>query len=91
MKLFADDTVLYHGIIYHHLLIPLIFSVILNLDALQAWGCKGSWNSTRPSVRYYGLRLSLHKPFEASYTIHGQTLESVEFDNYTLGGLVTKV
>ena len=41
---------------YHHLLILLISSVILMLSRLGS--ASGSWNSTRPSVSYYGLRLS---------------------------------
>jgi len=41
---------------YHHLLTLLVFSVILML--FRVGSASGSLNLTRPSVRYYGLRLS---------------------------------
>jgi len=64
---------------YHHLLILLISSVILMLSRLGS--ASGLWNSTHPSVMILWVTLK-HKPVEASYTIHGQTLELVDSSKY---------
>ena len=77
VRLFADDTVLYHGISSS----ADTADLQRDLDALQAWECK--WLMEFNPSRCQLLRVTLkHKPVEASYTIHGQTLELVESAKY---------
>ena len=48
-----------------------------DLDAPEAWECK--WLMEFNPSKCQTLRVTLkHKPVEASYMIHGQTLELVE-------------
>ena len=77
VRLFADDTVLYHGISS-----PADTADLQrDLDALQAWERK--WLMEFNPSKCQILRVTLkHKPVEASYTIHGQTLELVESPKY---------
>jgi len=77
LRLFADDTALYHGISS-----PADTAGLqLDLDALQACECK--WLMEFNPSRCQILRVTLkHKSLEASYKIHGQTLELVESAKY---------
>ena len=77
VRLFADDTVLYHGISS-----PADTADLQrDLDALQAWERK--WLMEFNPSKCQVLRVTLkHKPVEASYMIHGQTLELVESAKY---------
>jgi len=62
---------------YHHLLTLLIFCVILILFTLGS--ASGSRNLTKCQI----LRVMLkHKPVDAPYTIHDQTLELVDSAKY---------
>ena len=77
VALSADDTVLYHGISS-----PADTADLQrDLGALQAWECK--WLMEFNPSKCQILRVMLkHKPVEACYTIHGQTLELVESAKY---------
>jgi len=62
VRLFADDTVLYHGISS-----PADTAGLqLNLDALQAWECK--WLMEFNPSKCQILVTLKHKPVEASYS-----------------------
>jgi len=77
VRLFADGTALYNGISS-----PADTADLqCDLDALQAWECK--WLMEFNPSKCQILRVTLkHKPVEASYTIHHQTLELVESAKY---------
>jgi len=69
VRLFADDTVLYTADLQR------------DLDALQALECKWLMESNPSKCQILQVTLK-HKLVEASYTIHGQTLELVESAKY---------
>ena len=77
VRLFADDTALYHRISSH----ADTAALQCDLDALQPWECK--WLMEFNPSKCQTLRVTLkHKPVQASYTIHSQTLELVESAKY---------